>query len=59
MANEKICPIIASAGVIASGAAQGHGQLPPGWDLCVGPVCAWYDAARERCAVLGPAVKAH
>lgn len=59
METEKVCPIIASAGVIAQGAAQGRGQLSPGWDLCVGPACAWYDAARERCAILGPAVKAH
>lgn len=58
MATEKICPIIASAGVIAQGAAQGRGQLPQGWNCCVGPACAWYDAARERCAVLGQVVKA-
>ena len=59
METEKVCPIIASAGVIAQGAAQGRGQLAPGWDRCVGHACAWYDAARERCAVLGPAVKSH
>ena len=55
MANKKICPIIASAGVIAQGAARGCGQLVPGWDRCVGPACAWYDAARERCAILSHA----
>ena len=59
METGKVCPIIASAGVIAQGAAQGRGQLSPGWDLCVGPACAWYDTARERCAILGAAVRAH
>lgn len=52
MATEKICPILASAGVIASGASPGRGQLPPGWRCCVGRACAWWDAAAERCAIL-------
>lgn len=55
MANEKICPIIASAGVIAQGAAQWRGQLAPGWDRCVGPACAWYDDVCGSCAILSHA----
>lgn len=49
---EKVCPLRVSAGSIALGAFQGRGVLPDGWSLCTGPACAWYDAARECCAVL-------
>ena len=52
MDNEKACPLRTAAGVAAQGAAQGRGVLPEGWGRCMGPVCAWYDTARERCAVL-------
>ena len=52
MVEEKVCVILASAGVIAQGASQGRGQLPDRWNACIGPACAWYDAARECCAVL-------
>lgn len=50
--TEKACPLWVSAGIIALGASQGRGVLPDGWGLCMGPACAWYNAARERCAVL-------
>lgn len=49
---DKVCPILAGAGAVAVGAAQGAMTLQPGWDLCQGPACAWYDAARDCCAVL-------
>ena len=49
---EKVCPILAGAGAVAEGAAQGTMTLQPGWDLCQGSACAWYDAAADRCAVL-------
>ena len=52
MEPKKVCPIIASAGVIAQGASQGAARLQEGWTDCVGPACAWYDAAADRCAVL-------
>lgn len=52
MENEKACPLRTAAGVVAEGAAQGAMTLQPSWDLCLGPACAWYDAARECCAVL-------
>lgn len=52
MGQKKVCPIIASAGVIAHGASQGKARLQEGWTDCAGPACAWYDAARECCAVL-------
>lgn len=52
MEQHKVCPIIASAGVIAQGAGQGRARLQEGRTDCVGPACAWYDAAADRCAVL-------
>lgn len=52
MEHEKACPLRVSAGIIALGASQGCGVLPEGWSHCLGPVCAWFDAARECCAVL-------
>ena len=52
MENEKACPLRTAAGVVAQGASQGCGVLPEGWSHCLGPVCAWFDAARECCAVL-------
>lgn len=50
--TEKACPLRVSAGIIALGASQGRGVLPAGWGICVGSACAWFDAARECCAVL-------
>ena len=50
--TEKICPFRVAAGVVAQGAAQGRAQMPERWGACPGSVCAWYDAAAERCAVL-------
>lgn len=50
--TEKACPLRAAAGIVPQGASQGRGVLPDGWGLCMGPACAWYDAARECCAVL-------
>lgn len=52
MANETACPLRTAAGVVAQGASQGRGVLPDGWSHCMGPVCAWYDAAAERCSIL-------
>lgn len=52
MDQKKVCPIIASAGVVAQGASRGAARLQEGWTDCVGPACAWYDAAAERCAIL-------
>lgn len=52
MANIKVCPIIASAGVIAQGASGGRAVLPDGWNGCVESVCAWYDASKECCSML-------
>ena len=52
MENEKACPLRTAAGVVAQGAAQGRGGLPEGRSHCMGPACAWYDAEKERCAVL-------
>ena len=59
MATEKICPILQAAKAVAKAAAAGARATVTGSVVCPGPACAWYDAARERCAVLGPAVKAH
>ena len=50
--EEKTCPLRTVVGDVAQGASQGRGVLPDGWGLCMGPACAWYDAARECCAVL-------
>lgn len=50
--TEKACPLRTAAGVVAQGAAQGRAVLPDRWCHCLGPTCAWYDAAAERCAVL-------
>ena len=52
MAEGKVCPIIASAGVIAYGASQGRAQLTDSWNACIGRACAWYDVAACRCALL-------
>ena len=52
MENEKACPLRTAAGVVAQGASRGWDVLPEGWSHCLGPVCAWFDAARECCAVL-------
>ena len=49
---EKACPILAAAGVIAQGASGGRAQLPERWADCIGQACAWYDTAREGCALL-------
>ena len=49
---EKVCPILAGVGAAAEGAAQGTMMVQPGWGVCLGTACAWYDAARECCAVL-------
>lgn len=50
--TEKVCPLRTAAGVVAQGASQGRGVLPDGWSHCMGPACAWYDAAAERCSIL-------
>lgn len=52
MDKQKACPLRVSAGIIAQGASWGWAALPSGWDCCMGPACAWYDAAAGRCAVL-------
>lgn len=52
MEREKACPLRTAAGVVAQGASRGRGVLPEGWSHCMGPVCAWYDVARDCCAVL-------
>lgn len=48
---EKVCPLVLAAKGIAEGAAAGRGRAT-GSTACRGPACAWYDAARECCAVL-------
>lgn len=52
MEHKKVCPLRTVAGIVAQGAPLGRAVLPDGWDCCMGPACAWYDAARECCAVL-------
>ena len=54
MENEKACPLRTAAGVGAAAerAAQGIMMVQPGWGVCLGTACAWYDAAGDCCAVL-------
>ena len=52
METEKACPLRLAAGAVAQGAFQGRAELPAGWGRCLGPDCAWYDAAHGRCSVL-------
>lgn len=46
LAHEKICPICVTALI-----ASGHTSVDKHLAEC-GPRCAWYDASKERCAVL-------
>lgn len=52
MEHTKVCPLRIIAGLVAQGASPGRARLQDGWAGCLGPACAWYDAARECCAVL-------
>ena len=58
MEQKKVCPLRVSAGFVAQGASWGLATLPDGWPDCLGPACAWYDQAAERCALLTIARKA-
>ena len=52
MENSKSCPLLRAAAVVAMGAGAGRVAVSPGSSACQGPVCAWFDAAAGRCAVL-------
>ena len=47
--EQKVCPLRVLASETGS---AGWGPVNRDATACVGPVCAWYDAARECCAVL-------
>lgn len=55
MEQKKVCPLR----VLASEAGNsGWGPVDGRRTACLGPACAWYDAAAGRCAVLTIARKA-
>ena len=55
MGSTKSCPLLLAATVVAMGAGAGARATVTGSVVCPGPACAWYDAARERCAILSRA----
>ena len=52
MDQQKSCPLLLAAALTALGAGAGRVTVSPDASRCQGPMCAWYDAAAERCAVL-------
>ena len=53
----QLCPLFDAARIVALGAAQGRAEVSLGAVQCDGPRCAWWDADKERCAVLSIARK--
>ena len=49
MGQVKVCPLRVMASETGE---KGWGSVNLERSACVGPACAWYDAARECCAVL-------
>ena len=47
--EQRVCPLRVLASETGS---AGWGPVNIKATACVGPACAWYDAAHERCAVL-------
>ena len=50
--SQRLCPLMDLARVIAVGASKGRASVTVGAIQCKGSSCAWWDADKERCAVL-------
>ena len=57
--DEKVCPLLMTGVygnlgdiIPAQGSGESAAQMVRGVCACLGPACAWYDAAAGRCAVL-------
>lgn len=51
MDQTKSCPLLLAAALTALGAGAGLVTVSPEASKCQAPACAWWDAAKERCAV--------
>ena len=50
--DQRLCPLMDLARVVALGASCGRASIELGVIRCKGGSCAWWDADKERCAVL-------
>lgn len=50
--NQRLCPLMDLARVVAIGASNGRANVCLDIVKCKGGSCAWYDQTAERCAVL-------
>ena len=50
--DQRLCPLMDLARVVAVGASKGRASVTVEAIQCKGGSCAWWDADKERCAVL-------
>ena len=50
--GKRLCPLMDLARVVAQGASCGRASVELGAIQCKGGSCAWWDADKERCAML-------
>ena len=50
--GKRLCPLMDLARVVAVGASKGRASVTVKAIQCKGGSCSWWDADKERCAVL-------
>ena len=50
--HKRLCPLMDLARVVAIGASNGRADVCLDIVKCKGSSCSWWDADKERCAVL-------
>ena len=55
--DQRLCPLFDVARIVALGASKGEAVVLLDAVQCNGSRCAWWDAEKERCAVLSIARK--
>lgn len=50
--GKRLCPLMDLARVVAVGASKGRASVTVKAIQCKGGSCSWWDAEKERCAVL-------
>lgn len=50
--SKRLCPLMDLARVVAQGASYGRAAVELEAIQCKGGSCSWWDAEKERCAVL-------
>ena len=50
--DQRLCPLMDLARVVALGASCGRASIELGVIQCKGGSCSWWDADKGRCAVL-------